>query len=314
MKRDHLNRRNPDLQSTDAGRTVLDVTGPAGLLEFLLGAFPDRSRAKIKALLERRSVAVNGKMITQFDHPLRSGDRVAVSRGPAPDAVPLRGIDIVFEDEHLIVIDKAAGLLSVATETEKEKTAYAYLTARARRTAVRNRVFVVHRLDRETSGLIMFAKSERVRDALQVNWKGIVHERVYVAVVEGAVKGDEGTIESRILENRAHNVYSDPVGAEGKDAVTHYRVLNRTGGYSLIEIRLDTGRKNQIRVHMKDVGHCVIGDSKYGASKNPIKRLGLHAFKLGFTHPVTGVEISLTSPLPGSFRRLFAKSGPSNRR
>ncbi len=281
------------------------VNRPALLLEFLIASSPDQSRTKIKSWLSHRRVLVDGEPVTRFDHPLRPGQRVSVVRGGTAAGASLPpGLTIVYEDESLVVVDKPAGLLSVATEAEKERTAYRALSRHVKRESPGNKIFIVHRLDREASGLLMFAKSARVKERLQNDWRTIVHERTYLAVVEGKVEKDDGTIESRIGENRAMTMYVAR-GGEGKPAVTRFRVLKRSADYSLLAVELETGRKNQIRVHLRELGHCIAGDKKYGARTNPARRLCLHAHKLGFTHPVTGEKLEFTSPMPGRFQRLF---------
>ncbi|MBN2352248.1 MAG: RluA family pseudouridine synthase [Spirochaetales bacterium] len=281
------------------------VDRPSLLLEFLIAACRGRSRTKIKSWLARRRVLVDGKPVTRFDRPLRPGQRVTVVRcGSEAGASLPPGLTIVYEDESLVVVDKPAGLLSVATDAEKERTAYRALSRYVKKESPGNKIFIVHRLDREASGLMLFAKSALVKERLQNDWRTLVRERTYLAVVEGKVEKDDGTIESRIGENKAMTMYIAR-GGEGKPAVTRFRVLKRNAGYSLLEVALETGRKNQIRVHMEELGHCIAGDKKYGAKTNPVKRLCLHAHKLGFTHPVTEEKLEFTSPMPGSFKRLF---------
>jgi 23S rRNA pseudouridine1911/1915/1917 synthase len=290
----------PDNPGPRPGR-FFEVTQAAGLLEFLLERLEGESRTKIKSLLARQLVQVDGETVAQFDHPLEAGQWVSIGPGAAPREALFPGLKIVFEDAWLIVIDKPAGLLSIATETEKEKTAYRVISRHVKQSSALNRIFIVHRLDREASGLMMFAKDHKTKETLQSDWRNIVFERTYAALVEGKVERAEGTIASRIRENRAMTMYSAPDDGEGREAVTHYRVLKKSAAWSLLEVELETGRKNQIRLHMKELGHSIAGDKKYGAQHNPIKRLGLHAHKLGFTHPVTGERLSFTSPIPGNF-------------
>lgn len=229
---------------------------------------------------------------------------------------------IVFEDETLIVVDKPAGLLTIATERERTATAYHFLTEHVRRRAPRRtrrsgdsrttrdprsaqpRIFIVHRLDRETSGLLVFAKTESAKRALQAHWNAQVQERAYVAVVHGVLRADSGTLKSRLAENRAYKVYSTN-SPEGKLAITHYRVLARGNGFTLLELNLETGRKNQIRVQLQDLGHSVVGDKRYGGIGNPIHRLALHAASLVFPHPGTGEILRFESAVPSAFYRLL---------
>ena len=214
------------------------------------------------------------------------------------------GLRIVFEDADILVVDKPAGLLTIATEKEKVRTAYHMLTDRAKESSPRGRIFIVHRLDRETSGLIVFAKSAEMKRGLQEHWNEAVTERSYAAVVEGAVSKKRGTIRSLLAENRAHHVYATRDPEVGKPAVTHYQVLEGNGRFTLLELSLETGRKNQIRVHMQDLGHSVAGDARYGSTVDPIRRLALHARTLELLHPRTHEKLRFESPVPKAFRRL----------
>jgi 23S rRNA pseudouridine1911/1915/1917 synthase len=198
-------------------------------------------------------------------------------------------------------------MLSIATAKEKLLTTYSILSGHVKRENPNNRIFVVHRLDRDTSGIMMFAKSEEVQSAMQKAWHEAVIERTYVAVVEGLVENDEGTIRSFLKENKALIMYSTKVPGEGDEAITHYKVLRRGEAITLVEVKLETGRKNQIRVHMKELGHPVVGDKKYGAKTNLIGRTCLHARVLAFIHPVNGTEVRYETPVPGRFMSVFAR-------
>jgi 23S rRNA pseudouridine1911/1915/1917 synthase len=282
-----------------------EVTEPIGLLQFLLTRLPERSRTAVKSLLSRRQVSVNGEITTQFNHPLTRGQQVVIQRAGEEKTATNRRLNIVFEDAHLIVIDKRPGLLAIATDVERGMNAYSLLSEHVKKANPRNRIFVVHRLDRETSGLMMFAKSQAVQQALQTNWCEAVLERTYVAVVQGQVTQTAGTVTSWLKENKALVMRSSHTLQEGQKAVTRFRLLQSNPRYSLLEVSLDTGRKNQIRVHLQDLGHSVIGDPKYGATHDPIHRLGLHARVLAFRHPVTGEALRFESPIPQEFSRLF---------
>jgi 23S rRNA pseudouridine1911/1915/1917 synthase len=208
---------------------------------------------------------------------------------------------IHFRDPHLLAIEKPAGMLSVARDPAADDTFYRRLHAYVRESSGgRERIFIVHRLDREASGIMLFALSPEVQERLQRNWT--TTEKRYWALVEGCPLDDTGTIRSWLRENRVHRVYSVPRGPEAKLAVTHYRVRRAAPGWALLEVQIDTGRKNQIRAHLSELGCPVVGDRKYGARTNPIRRLGLHAFLLAFTHPVSGERIRLRLPLPSAFR------------
>jgi 23S rRNA pseudouridine1911/1915/1917 synthase len=234
---------------------------------------------------------------------LQPGDRVVITpaRPIADPALTAAGVAIVHADEHLIVIDKPAGLLSVATEGERADTAFARLRDHLRRRR-QGRPFVVHRLDRETSGLLLFARSAAVRDRLQAGWPGVT--KTYLAIVEGMPRPAEGVIENYLTEGRDLKVRAGRAGDGAKRAVTRYRVVAERGRYALVEVSLETGRKHQIRVHLAGLGCPVTGDPVYGAATDPAGRLGLHAWRLALDHPVTGRRLELESPLPAVLRRV----------
>jgi 23S rRNA pseudouridine1911/1915/1917 synthase len=307
------------MPSPQPGRDLPQPKADAGLLDFLLLALAPMNRTRVKQLLRSGRVSVNGVPVTRHDHPLHPGDRVSIARD-GPVAVPdLRGIRIVLEDDSLLVVDKPAGLLTVATESEKTDTAFARLSAHLE---ARNagRPFVVHRLDRDTSGLLLFAKSPEVRDSLQAKWTSqfrVFEEsgesprsdavtKTYLAVVEKTPKPAEGTIDNYLTEGRDLRVrWSSRAGKDAKRAVSRYKVVRSRGGFSLVEVTLETGRKHQIRVHMAGLGCPVAGDAMYGATTDPAGRLGLHAWRLAFDHPVSGERVEMESPLPEKLRRLF---------
>ena len=280
------------------------VREPMELMEFLASKMPQASRTKLKTLLAKRVVFVDNVITTQYNFPLRPGMKVQVSRSKQNREFHSNLLRIVYEDTYLIVIDKHQGLLSVSTERERERTACTILNEYLRRSDRRSRVYVVHRLDRDTSGLMMFAKDEKTQHTLRDNWHKLVFDRRYVAVVTGEMERDRGTVRSW-LTDRTLYVYSSPVDDGGKESVTHYRTIRRGNGFSLVELHLETGRKNQIRVHMQDLGHPIAGDGRYGLEDvNPIGRLALHAFKLCFRHPVTGEEMRFETPYPAEFKAV----------
>jgi len=285
--------------------TRLTVKEEALLMQFLIDNLRHKSRDNIKSLLRNKQVWVNGQFVTQFNHQLNPGDIVVIKWSPASYGSLSRSLRIVYQDEHLIVVDKFHGLLSIATEGEKQATAYSILSSFVKQQNVTNKIFVVHRLDRDTSGLMMFAKSEEVQALLQSSWKESIVERTYMAVVEGQVEEPEGTISSYIYESKALMMHTTKDKEKGDLAITHYRVIKSKPAYSLVEIKLETGRKNQIRLHMQEIGHSIVGDKKYGATGNPIARLALHASVLTFIHPVTHKKMRFESPLPTKFRRLI---------
>ena len=275
------------------------------LLTFLLASMPNKSRHNIKSFLRDKQVLVNNKAVTQFNHILKPNQVVEIKDGKAPEAQKYKGLTIIFEDQHLIVIEKQEGTLSIATDKQKLHNAYSILSDHIKKEDPRNRIFVIHRLDRETSGLMMFAKSEKVQKLMQESWNATIRERTYLAITEGFVKDTEGVIESYLVENKALTVYSTNNPDLGKYAITHYETLKATENNSLLKVNLETGRKNQIRVHMKDIGYPIVGDEKYGAKTDPIGRLGLHAWVLSFIHPITGEEMFFETKIPKKFLWLF---------
>lgn len=286
-------------------KTRLEVTEPVELMKFLMTKFPEKSRKDIKSLLAHRQISVGSEITSKFDYPLQEGQQVVVNWNKVLIEKQPEGLNIVYEDPYLIIIEKQAGLLSIATDSEKEQTAYSILSDHVKKRDPKNKIFVLHRLDRETSGVMMFAKSEKIQQMMQKSWKETVLERTYVAVVEGSVNKEQGTITSWLTESKAFIMYSSRTPNGGQKAITHYKVLKKNKHYSLLEVNLETGRKNQIRVHMKDIGHSVIGDKKYGSTKQPIARLGLHARVLAFKHPISGEEVRYEASIPKEFLNLF---------
>lgn len=263
---------------------------------------PSRSRKAVKGTLSQGKVFVNNQATTQFNDALKPGDQVQI-RSEAKN-IKLKGIKVVHEDNDIIVIEKEAGLLSIASEKEKQMTAYRQLSDYVQKQNPKNRIFIVHRLDRDTSGVMLFARRQEVQQKLQKNWKKAVSERTYIALVEGTV-AKNGTMTSWLTDNKAFIVRSSQNPKQGKKAITRYKVLKSTRNLSLLQINLETGRKNQIRVHMQDLGHPVVGDKKYGAHGNPIRRIGLHAHVIAFTHPTTGEALRFESAIPNEFTRNF---------
>lgn len=290
-----------------AGVRAYKVKESGELLPFLITAIAGKGRNAIKSMLTRGQITVNGRSVKAHNYALLPGMTVSVHTERAKEEPVMTGLRILHEDESVLVIDKEAGLLSIASAQEKELTAYRQLMAHVRRSHPNNRIFIVHRLDRDTSGVMMFAKSEAVQQALQQSWQESVRERSYVALVEGAVKQSEGRIESWLKETSTLKMYSSPTPNGGQLAITHYKTLEAGRDYTLLEVRLETGRKNQIRVHMQDLGHPIVGDKKYGSKSKAIGRLGLHARVLAFVHPVTGKLMRFQSAIPKAFMKPFAK-------
>ena len=273
------------------------------LLEWLLANLK-ASKTKVKATLQGRGIKVDGKTVTQFDFPLRKGMKISVSKSKRNDLFKSRYVKIVYEDRYLVVIEKNVGILSMAAG-HKSLNVKSVLDDYFKKSHQKCRAHVVHRLDRDTSGLMIYAKDMMTEQALEHDWHQIVYDRRYVAVVSGEMEQDEGTIANWLKDNKAYVTYSSPVDNGGKYAVTHFRVLNRTTRHSLVEYQLETGRKNQIRVHSADMGHPVCGDVKYGNGDNPLHRLCLHAYMLCFHHPVTGENLEFETTIPATFRSLF---------
>ena len=289
-----------------AGKETLpDVREETSLMLFLISNLKHKSRDNIKSLLKNKQVYVNDEAVSQFNHPLAPGARVTIKWYRNTDRGPSRNLNIVYEDEHLIVIDKHSGLLSMAAGGESYATAYSILSSYVKHQNPSNKIFIVHRLDRETSGLMMFARSEKIQSLLQNDWKNNVRERTYSVLVEGKVDEKEGTLKSYLYESKSLIMHSTMDPSKGELAVTHFRTVKANESYSLLEVHLETGKKNQIRLHMKDFGHCIVGDRKYGATGNPIGRLGLHAGVLEFIHPVSGKVMRFESKIPAKFRRLI---------
>ena len=274
------------------------------LMDFLQSAMPDRKRTTIKDFLKYRQVMVNGNVTTRFDLELHPGDDVRVNTTREFQTFYHPRMRLVYEDDDIIVVEKGYGLLSMGTDKVKEGTAYSILRDYLKRKDPRNKIFIVHRLDRDTSGLMMFAKNIRAKEAMQHNWNNMVLERKYLAVVEGTIEPESGEIRSYLAENTAHQVYSTPDPKQGQLAVTYYKTLRKKGAYSLVELSLATGRKNQIRVHMKDTGHPIAGDHRYGAKTSPAHRLCLHAATLRFVHPVTRKDMNFNCNMPAAFSKL----------
>jgi 23S rRNA pseudouridine1911/1915/1917 synthase len=286
--------------------TQLRVNEAGELMNFLLSKMGGMSRSSIKSLLAHRQVMVNGKISTQFNLPLNPNDKVTVTSGRGNVELHHPKLKIIFEDSYLIVVEKKEGLLTVSTGNSDETTAFSILKTHVKKSSPSNRIYVVHRLDRETSGVIMFAKTKEVQMILQENWHRIITRRVYVALVEGTVIKEEDTITTWLTENeKSLKIHSSDTDNGGQQAITHYRKIKSNDNFSLLEIELETGRKNQIRVHMQGIGHPIAGDKKYGSTSSAISRLGLHARILAFYHPISTEIVSFETPVPRSFLSIF---------
>ena len=288
---------------------TLSVREPMPLMEFLMKEMSGISRNRVKDLLAGHAIMVDRQLVTRYDFPLEVGQTVLVSRHKRSTELRNKYVKIIYEDKDIIVIEKSEGILSMASAPGQ------YCVKTILDEYFRGRHFpctahVVHRLDRDTSGLMIYAKSLEARKILEENWHNIVFDRRYVAVLCGEMKQEGGTVHSWLKDNKAYVTYSSPVDNGGKEAITHYRRIATNRHYTLAEMRLETGRKNQIRVHMKDLGYPVAGDDKYGYGPCPLHRLALHAFRLYFYHPKTGELMKFVTPYPTAFAKLF--ENPNN--
>lgn len=281
------------------------VESPSTLLPFLREKLAGKPAGKVKSILEHGLVSVDGKATTKYNAPLKPGQTVTIGAyvpEPPANALATSHPPILYEDRELLVIDKPAGLLTISTGSkEPEDTAYRQMTAYVRRKNPESRIFVVHRLDRDTSGVVVFAKDPVIKEALQEKWDELVTYRGYYAIAEGKMEEPAGRLTSWLKETRTHIVYSSRKAGDGKPAVTNYEMIRQNPDYSFLRVWLETGRKNQIRVQLSELGHPVTGDKKYGAKRDPLKRLGLHAWKLELTHPFTGKRLDLIAEPPQKF-------------
>lgn len=298
-----MRNTNNTYKTQGGDNLVITVKENAPLLEYLINNVSE-SRSKLKATLQGRGIAVNGRMVTQFDYQLKAGDKIIISRHKKQNQFKSRYVKIVYEDRWLVVVEKNIGILSMAAG-HSSLNVKSVLDDYFLKSRQKCRAHVVHRLDRDTSGLMVYAKDIETEQILEHNWHQIVYDRRYVAVVSGEMEQNNGTIANWLKDNKAYITYSSPTDNGGKYAVTHFQVLNRTTEHSLVEYKLETGRKNQIRVHSADMGHPICGDMKYGNGDDPLHRLCLHAYMLCFTHPVTGEPMEFSTPIPTAFRSLF---------
>ncbi len=294
---DVIKRRSDNIKTwtVDQDSTILEVA---------IKLLSDHSLTKVKSMLRHNQFAVNHVPHTQYNFPVSAGDSFSVNFDQSFVVFNNRRVELVYEDEHILVINKGYGLLSMGTDRIKDGTAYSIMREYVKTHDPKAQVFIVHRLDRDTSGLMMIAKSVEAKDIMQHNWNNMVINRKYVAVLEGQIEKQEGEIRSYLAENSLFEVYSTDDPTKGQLAVTRFKTIWIGNGYSLVEFELDTGRKNQIRVHAKDMGHPIVGDRKYGAARSPIHRLALHAMTLRFVHPITRKEMNFSTPIPPNFAKL----------
>ncbi|MEA4935827.1 MAG: RluA family pseudouridine synthase [Paludibacter sp.] len=292
--------------SSSVKSTRLTVKETTDLMTFLLAKMGGMSRNAIKLLLSHRQVMVNTRITTQYNHPLQQNDIVEISSSRGNIELTHPKLRIIYEDQYIIVVEKKEGLLTVRTGDKEETTAFSILKNHVQKSSRTNRIYVVHRIDRETSGVIMFAKDREVQLYLQENWHKIVTKRIYVALVEGKVERKEDKIVSWLTENeKSLKIHSSDSDNGGQQAITHYRCIKSNDQYTLVELELETGRKNQIRVHMSQIGHPIAGDKKYGSATNPIGRMALHARLLAFYHPANNEVVKFETPVPKNFLKVF---------
>jgi 23S rRNA pseudouridine1911/1915/1917 synthase len=291
---------------TSGNITRITVKEPAELMSFLLDKMGGMKRNSVKTMLSHRQILVNGAVTTNFATELKPGDVVEISSARGNIELSHPKLKMLYEDDAIMVVEKKEGLLTVLTGVKEETTAFSILKTYVQKSSKRNRVYVVHRLDRETSGILMFAKSKEIQLRLQENWHTAVTGRTYVAVVDGMVDKESDTIVSWLSEHeKSLKVRSSNTDDGGQQAITHYKRIKSNEQFSLMELNLETGRKNQIRVHMQGIGHPISGDKKYGSATNPLGRVALHARLLEFYHPVTEKLIRFETPVPRKFLSLF---------
>ena len=280
------------------------VIAPVQLILFIMEKMHGISRNRAKALISNRVVLVNNTITTHPLAELQPGDVVQLDRSKHKMSFRSNELSIVYEDPYLMVIDKSPGLLSMSNNS-RQHTVQTVLNRYLEKGGGRNTSHLVHRLDRDTSGLMVYAKDIQTQQSLINGWQQLVTDRRYLALAEGEFEKPNGYVRSWLSEDKHFVTHSSPVDNGGKYAVTHYEVLKSSNGYSLVECELETGRKNQIRVHLSDLGHPVAGDHKYGAVSDPAKRLCLHAYMLCFVHPVTGKHLRFETPVPACFERTL---------
>lgn len=271
------------------------------LLDSLCEFKKDLSKKSIKNYIKNKMIRVNSNVITNSNYMLNNGDCVEICYEKR--VIPNYDLDILYEDDYLIIINKPCGLLSISNDKEKIVTAYRMVSDYIKSSNKKNYIFVVHRLDQDTSGILMFCKDEKIRDRMQENWNNVVKKRGYIAVVDGKINGS-GTIHTFLMEDKRQFVYSSKNGM-GKEAITHYSIIKNNNNYSMLQVYIDTGRRNQIRVHLSEKGYPIVGDKKYRCKTNPVKRLCLHANILEFIHPVSKKIVSIKCDVPVEFKKLI---------
>lgn len=276
------------------------------LLSFLLQHIKDKTRNKLKGMLARKQFMVNDKIIKQFDHALKIGDTVKVSWDKPFRELSYQGVKVIFEDEDIIIVEKKSGILSISSGNTKMQTVYKTISHHVQIDDPTAKIFVVHRLDKDASGLMVFAKNKNSQVSIQKDWDRTIANRKYLAVTQGTMEDDEGKIANYLKENKALMMYvASNKNDDAKLAVSHYQVIKKNEFYTLLEAYQETERKNQLRVQLKSLGHPIIGDKKYEATENPIGRLALHLKQLAFIHPITKKEVVFETKVPGDYLKIF---------
>jgi len=296
---------NPGVKGKKNRQSIFTVKKEEELLTFLMTNIKDKTRNKIKAMLTHKQIKIGKDITSQYNHLLKAEDKVTVSWDGPFKKENYDGVKIVFEDDDIIVINKRSGLLSIGSAKEKRQTAYRIVTSHIQVDNPVARLFVIHRLDREASGLMLFAKNKRSQMALKESWLETFQKNMYLAVAQGTIAEDKATITSFLRESKALIVHSSNNPKDGKKAITHYSVVKKNEYYTLLEAHLETERKNQLRVHLKSIGHPIIGDKKYEAKQNPLERTALHLRRIVFKHPVSQEEMSFETKVPEDFLKVF---------
>lgn len=303
MRNRNNNNGQPPLRRAEQFTNLPAVKEPMELMNFLI-AKGSMSRNKAKTLLTHRAILVDKKITTQYNFELRPGMMVQMSKNHHQKEFKSQHVKLVYEDAYIIVVDKREGVLAVGSEKQKERTVFTILSEYVKRSSKQHRIYGVHRLDRDASGLMIFAKDERTKQNIQDNWGRLVTERAYVAILEGNIEEDKGCISSWIVDGQLYVAHAATFN-NGDKAVTYYTTIKRANGYSLVELDLGNGHKEQIRTHMQELKHPIVGDTRSGIGNNPLGRLAMHAFLLRFHHPVTGELLHFETPYPTSFRKLM---------
>lgn len=298
------NKKNNRVQHKGSNIKTYIVAEETTLLPFLIKSMPDLSRTEVKSMLKYKHIAIKGSAITQFDTPLLPGDTVDVNMSRSFYQFKNPQVKILYEDKWMVVISKASGLLSVANANVREKNAFEIVRDYVRHDDPDAELFVCHRLDQYTSGILVFSKDKEMMLELRANWDYYVKERKYMCVTENIPEHVEDTIESLLMQNDRMQVFSTSNEDKGRLAITHYKVIQSRGRYALLDVEIFTGKKNQIRVHMSEMGCPIAGDTKYGAQTNPMRRLMLHNYRLMFIHPVTGEQMRFSLPVPVVFKKI----------